>query len=227
MFTSTDIFSILGQRGSGKSFLCKKLQEIYPRIIVFDSLMEYTDGLIANSFQKFCELILKTSNEKQFKIIYRFSLENSEKNIDEFNQALRILYYRSSVCIIVEEVQNFSSAHMMPHWMKQCLLTGRHRKLSMIFTTQRPAEMHKTIISQSTHLFCGQIHEKNDVVYLSNVLNNHAHMLKNLAKREFLYWTHGQTPQKILNDFSARKIDSDDFTEKVPVLETSSQSGSC
>lgn len=193
MFKSTDIFLVLGRRGCGKSYLARRLQEAYPRKVIFDTLGEYThdNGIICHSFEEFGQKILETEKENSFTIIFQFDVEN-ENQVAEFNQALRVLFYRGNVLIVIEEVQNFSSPHAMPHWLKSSLLTGRHRGLALMFTTQRPGECHKTIVSQANHVYCGSLHEKNDIDYVRSVLNDKAFQLVNLPERKFLYFSPGK-----------------------------------
>lgn len=203
LFKSTDVFLTLGRRGSGKSYLARRLSEAYPRKVIFDSLGEYSDsdGVICHSFDSFCEEVLKTENSPSFTLIYQFDVE-SENNANEFNQALRVLYFRGSVLIIVEEIQLYSSPHNLPVWLKNCLLTGRHRNLGLMFTTQRPGECHKTIISQSNHVFCGSLHEKNDIEYTRCVLGERAYDLATLKERHFIYFRPGKETLQIDNNLN-------------------------
>jgi hypothetical protein len=201
MLKSTDVFLSLGRRGSGKSYLARKLSSAYPRKVVFDSLGEYSDddGIIVCNFDEFCQKILETQNSHAFTIIFQFDPE-SETHVDEFNQALRILWHRGNVLILIEEIQLYSSPHSMCLWLKNCLLTGRHRNVGLIFTTQRPGECNKTIISQSNHVFCGSLHEKNDIEYTKSILGESAYSLSSLPERQFLYFRPGQSLTLINNN---------------------------
>lgn len=193
MFKRTDVTLCLGRRGCGKSYLARKVSEAYPCKVIFDTLNEYnsSDGIVVHSFEEFSRVILETANSKKFSIIYQFDIEQ-EENGPEFNEALRVLYYRGNLLICVEEVQSFASTHRMPMWLKRCLLTGRHRNLALAFTTQRPGECHKTIISQSNHVFCGPIHEKNDVDYVRSVIGDQAFDLIQQPERQFKYFRPGE-----------------------------------
>lgn len=190
----------MGRRGCGKSFLAKKIQDIYPRKIIIDTLNEYSSPDLIYSFHEFCEKIKQCQHLNSFTLIYQFDPE-SEKSIDEFNEILRICYYFGNIQIVIEEIQIFASPHYMPHWLKQCLLIGRHQGLSMMFTTQRPGELNKTILSQCAHVFCGQMIEGNDVKYVSSFLNQNSEKLINLPQREFIYFS-TQGIKQIKNDFS-------------------------
>jgi hypothetical protein len=205
MFKSTDLSCILGRRGCGKTYLLRRLISVYPRCIIFDTLHEYTetDGIVVNSYDEFSDFILKNQSTKNFVLIFQFELD-IKNELQLFNECLKLLYFRGSVTIVIEEVQNFSNASIwgLQPYFKHCLLTGRHRDLSMIFTTQRAGELHKTILSQCSHIFCGQLHEKNDLLYVCSFLNINVEQIQHLEDRKFIYFQPGEETCCINNDLS-------------------------
>ena len=200
----TDCILIMGQRGCGKSYLCKNIQSIWPKRVIFDTLGEYSDeGNTCYSFEEFCNkmILLKSSNSLSFILIVQFDPETSLSDT-EFNEMIRICYYFGNIQIVIEEVNNHSSPHNLPHWLRNCLLTGRHRNLSLIFTTQRPGELNKTILSQCKHIFIGKMVEGNDINYVKSFLGkDNAIKLINLADRRFIYFNNGNI-KEISNDWS-------------------------
>lgn len=200
MFKLTDCISILGSRGCGKSFLCKNVQRVFPKVVVIDTLKEYTPeeeakrgGVIFDNFEVFAEALFeaKSKRKKRFRFIFQFDVEEENKELI-FDQLLRVLYKCGNLMIVIEEVQLHATTHKLPFWFKNCLLTGRHQNLSIAITTQRPGELNKTILSQCNHIFAGQMHEKNDLKYVSNFLGTDSEKLSNLEKRKFLYWRPGE-----------------------------------
>lgn len=197
---STDCILIMGRRGCGKSYLSKKIQSVWPRRIIIDSLGEYTEGEHVFNFLEFSDKLkyFKSNQINQFEVVYQFDPEN-ELSEEEFNQILRIAYYLGNVQIVIEEIQLYSSPHKMPRWLKNCLLTGRHQNLSLLFTTQRPGELNKTIFSQCSHIFCGQINEGNDLRYISSILGAEIQKLPSLPERQFIYFS-DEGVKQISND---------------------------
>lgn len=200
MFQTTDCLLVMGRRGCGKSYLAKKIQSIWPRRVILDTLNEYTEGTIVFTFDEFCNALtqLKATNQESFTLIFHFDPE-SKLNEIEFDQIMRLCYYFGNIQVVLEEVQIFSSPHVLPHWLKQCLLIGRHQNLSLLFTTQRPGELNKTILSQCSHIFCGQILEGNDLRYISSFLRQDSQRLVELPERKFLYFSN-QGIKEISND---------------------------
>lgn len=202
MIHATDCVLVMGRRGCGKSFLAKKIQSIWPRRIIVDALKEYDKrhGEIVFSFAAFCEKLVSLHSKKpaEFVLIFQFDPESEVSEV-EFNEICRLAFYFGNIQLVIEEVQLYASTHRLPHWLKQCLLIGRHRGLSLCFTTQRPGELHKTILSQCAHIFCGQIFEGNDLRYVSSFLNQDSERLSRLPIRRFLYFSEGQVVE-ISND---------------------------
>lgn len=190
----------MGQRGCGKSYLCKNIQKLWPKRVIIDSLGEYDDGEIVHSFPELTQKLveLKNSNSQNFAVVYQFDPE-SEISEEEFNQIMRVCYHFGNIQIVVEEIQLYSTVHSMPHWLKQNLLIGRHQNLSLIFTSQRPGEVNKTVISQCSHIFVGKIVEGNDLNYLKATLGKEIQRLTNIPDRNFLYFNNGKI-QQISND---------------------------
>lgn len=189
MFISSDKTLIMGRSGCGKSYLCRRLQKIWPRRVIIDSLAEYQDE--KERFTTFDAITArlkkaKETNEKEFTLVFQFDPE-IESGDEIFNQLLRVCYYFENILVVIEEVQVFSSPHYLPHWLKTSLLTGRHKNMALMFTSQRPGEVNKTIVSQCRHIFCGNLIDKNDLNYVSGFLNENSEKLINLKDRNFIY----------------------------------------
>ena len=203
MFKATDVIVCLGRRGSGKSYLADRISEAYPRQVIFDPTGERSDrsdGVHVHSFDEFGEAIVK-ADPKRFRIYYEFDVESDDKRSRaEFDEALRVIYYRGNTLIRIEEVQEFSHPHSLPHWLRKNLLLGRHQHNALIMTSQRPGECHKTLISQANHVFTGSLHDRNDIDYARTTLQDRAFELPLLPERQFLYFQPGRTIQHITND---------------------------
>jgi hypothetical protein len=203
-FRETEIISIFGQRGCGKTTLAKNLLRAFPRCIIFDTLDEY-EGEPLFSFDAFSTRMVECIHEKSFALCYKFDLEQ-ENRLEEFNQCLRIIFHYGKITgkttlVVVEEAHMFASTHMLPHWFRNALLLGRHAHISLLMSTQRPAECNKACISQSSRVFAGRLFEPNDIEYCRAALGDKAKELALLPDREFLYYTLGDTLKRVTNQF--------------------------
>ena len=202
MVGPTDVVTVLGQRGTGKSTLAWNFASLMPRLITFCRLGEHKKenySHIVYNFDQFCETMLALEHSDRFRILYKFDVE-SDGHGDEFNEAMRIIYYRKHLARLIEEVWNFASKNHIPKWLKECYLTGRHNDICMITTSQRPASIHNDILAQTTQLFSGTQTNSNDILSLKEVLGREwAEKLKNLPKYEFIRFQSGIPPEFVNN----------------------------
>jgi len=190
-FSHQDVITILGRRGCGKSFLGKQIQKVFPRKFIFDliELNEYKSDIEIYNFNQFSEFIQKVENEelKTFTAVIKFSIHDN-KRYDVFDQMIKTLYHLGACTIVVEEVQNFIDPHNIGDNFSHSFTTGRHRDLSIIMTTQRPSKMHKDALSQSTHIFCGNLTAKSDISHVADALNMKGDEIAQLDDCEFFHF---------------------------------------
>lgn len=205
-FGANDVITVLGTRGTGKSTLARRISAMWPRKIIIDPVEDWTDGKAFSNFNSFSnELInLKKENKKDFKLIFRFD-PDCDNNEEVFNHVLRLAYHFKNVQVIIDEVQLFSSPHFASKYLKNNLFIGRHNGISMLPITQRPGQLNKNILAQSQHVFCGQLHEKNDLNVVSEFMNIPREEIINLKKGEFFWFSPG-VPIKKIKIFEENKI---------------------
>lgn len=202
MIASTDCAIVMGQRGCGKSFLAKNWQSLWPRRVIIDSLNEYKSGeLIVHNFDDFADTLSHYEQIKKdkFEIIYQFDFETRNKELI-FEEILKLCYYFGNILIVVEEIQIYATAHNLPWRLENALMTGRHQNIALLFTSQRPGLVNKSIISQCSHQFVGRISEGNDLKYLKNIFGDEIEKLPKLPDRQFLYFSKDGV-QQISNEF--------------------------
>ena len=204
-FKSTDKIFITGQTGSGKTTLARHIQKCFPRLVIFDRVRDYEnergEGIFhVSTFETFGRAIAATLNEKTFKIIFSFDID-ADNHDDVFNMAMRVCYkrwdhceYQNPICVVVDEIHNFATPHFIPKYLKESYLSGRHQNLGIIAASQRPANVHKDVLAQSTHLFCANFSEANDIKYFREKMGEHAEKLRTLPQFEFLHFQNGATP---------------------------------
>ena len=207
MFSPTDKITIVGVSGCGKSTLCKKLHEsgIWKRVVVFDRMAEYDQAgfdATVHSFQEYCSQMKFRRQDPSFRILFRFDRESDGKG-EIFNEALHVLLYAKNTLAVVEETWNFSSKSYIPKWYQELNLAGRHDGVGLISTSQRPQTIHNVILSQSAHIFIGQVALKRDLEYLADFVGDeNTEKLKMLKRGEFLHWIRGNPEVKIISNRS-------------------------
>lgn len=201
MFGPTDKIAIFGRSGCGKSTLQAAILACYKRCVVIDRMREHFDGdLITNNFEIYAAFLSKAISEKwdSFKVVFQFDIEKqSDAQEFIFEQVVRLAYKfgeisGKGITLSVEEVQFFAGPHYIPHWLKESTLTGRHAGMGVIVSSQRPAAVHKDLVSQASHAFFGSLYEVRDIEYCRAILGDYAYELQSLPQGKFLHYSMGQ-----------------------------------
>lgn len=180
--------TIVGKRGSGKSFLARKIGLAMPKQVIFDPVCDWTDGVIVKSFSDFCEKIKLFKDAERGNLIFRFDPDDSHR-AETLNEALRIIYNLGNCQAVIDEIQLFTSPHYMPPYLENLYFIGRHKNVGVTAITQRPSKLNKSCLSQSEHVFVGQLHENNDIKVVSSFLGLSHLEISDLQQREFHYYS--------------------------------------
>nr|BFD59659.1 hypothetical protein CKG001_17660 [Bdellovibrio sp. CKG001] len=182
-------FTIVGKTGSGKSYLARQLlKKDFKRQVIFDPVMDWHDGIIVESWAAFAEKIMLFAKLKEFKLIFRFSPDDPHKP-ETLNEALRVIYHIGNIQVVIDEIQLFCTPHYMPPYMENLYFIGRHKNIGVMGITQRPSKLNKSALAQSTHVFVGQLHERNDIRVVADFLDENTQRIVGIKPREFIYFS--------------------------------------
>jgi hypothetical protein len=209
-------------RGCGKSSLTRIVasKPKFNRKIVFDLVEEWTGTHIVRSYQEFSNVWREVFNQDEYTIVVRFNFGTEEKIIQDTAAAIVTLIYKTGresqleTCIIFEEAQFYFPLNYMHPTFKSLLTTGRHAYINVIANTQRPASIHKLLVSQSPEVYIGKLFEGNDIRYLNESVGSIAEDARYLEDLEFLYYQVGDRDSVELVDLKP--------VRRVPVPESDS-----
>jgi DNA helicase HerA-like ATPase len=85
------------------------------------------------------------------------------------------------VLFVVEEASVYLKPQLLPDPFKRLVRMGRHRPISQIYVAQRPAMLHRDILSQSDWVATFQQHGSTDVKYLEDVFAERAELIRTLT----------------------------------------------
>lgn len=188
--------TVIGKTGSGKSVLFDNLLDYFSKktlVILIDTKDEYKhisefqmENLKADKgLFKIVELDYKGQKIDDYYIIVEFfSLALFERGKTE---------NRSSM-LAIEELGNVVKKHgrlydVSPSFAR-LLQQGRAHDVGFLGTTQRPQEIHTTILSQSNHIICFDLTSKHDLDAVKAYFE--PEWIYDLGKHQFLHldYTH-------------------------------------
>lgn len=184
---------VFGTTGSGKSNLCAYLQTRFKRRLVVDIMAEYSPknfDFVVSSPKALFQLFSLISRRQltEFSTLYRWDATRIEDDLAEINSIMSISYRLGKHMVVLEEIHSFMKREYMPRWLKAAVTQGRHRGLGILGTSQRPAEVSKTFVSNCAHVYASQFYEPNDLKYFQSMLGSSStSQLSSLKKHEFLH----------------------------------------
>jgi len=193
-------------RGSGKSTLTRRLatKPEYNRKIVFDINGEWKGSHHVSSFEEFCNVYRRIFGDPAYTIVIQFSYGEGSEAIQSLASQISSVVYRTGkesqlyTCLIFEEAQFYFPTYNLSPELFSLLTIGRHGYLNIIANTQRPAQIHKTLISQSADVYIGKLFEMNDIKYLYSTIGEDALEAKNLQSGEFIHYKIGEGATEII-----------------------------
>jgi len=186
MFVDTDCIGIFGMRGMGKTTMSRRIQEFFPTKFIFDTINDYNDCKnVVHNYDELAQFVLDTQDQSGFTCVIKFPVSR-DSNIEYFDACNELLFHRGNCFIVYEELHVYANAHYCPPYMRHIALLGRHENIGFAFTTQRIAEVNKTILTQTHHRFAGYVDNPNDLKTLKEWGYNQAE-LDQLEKYEFLW----------------------------------------
>jgi len=153
---SSEIITISGKRGYGKTTVAKTIISKLKRVVIYDIMHEYSNSYIPQS-----------------------------GSIDEFNSFLKRYWETGNVFILVDEAdQVMPEGRPLCEYANKIINLGRHRNIGMGMVTRRLARLSKTAFSQSQEIILFHHFMPNDINYLKEFITN-AEDLRFLQKYEY------------------------------------------
>lgn len=173
---------IFGKRGSGKTLLAQRLCRDCKRIIIYDTIGEYIDGVIIENLQALKEFWGKVYRGN-FRIIYQ--------PVDpegDFDTVCRLVYECGDMTFLVEELDRYSKPLTLSLPFKEIIQRGRHKvyNIELIGITQRPHGIDKLLTSQAKQMFIFNTTEPRDVDYFKDTIG-YPVVVKIAALNEYEY----------------------------------------
>ena len=192
--TEKKITLIFGKRGTGKSYLAGKLIAAERRLLIYDTLSEYEDGVVfdaeyAERFKEFWRHVYR----RNFRLIYRPL--NPESEIDEIAE---LVFALGDMTFLVEEVDCYCTSYQISDAFAHIVQRGRHKNISLIGVTQRPFGIHRLLTSQAKEIYVFGTNEPRDRDYLKLLLGEAIEAkLDQLQQYQYVHWQEGKPELEI------------------------------
>lgn len=177
------IILIMGIRGTGKSTKAKELLTSRPRVLIYDTLCEYRQGLIVEDIKSLCETWRKLHGHDRYAIIYQ-----PINPVADFAEVCELVYLCGEITFFIEEIDTFLSinpAGICPEFLN-IVQRGRHYNIELIGVTQRPYALPAILRSQCKELYSFRQFEERDIQWLKAIIGQDAEGIRELKQFEFM-----------------------------------------
>ncbi len=184
--------TIIGKTGSGKSVLFDNLLKVLSKsnlVILIDSKREYSHLPIVNNVKIFDKEIVKTGLFRIYELEFKGHIIDDLVELNEFLS--KVMFERRDCILAIEELANATKKSgamrlydLQPNFAK-LIQQGRSRNVGFLGTTQRPQEIHTTIMSESQHLIIFDVTSPHDQKALQNYIE--PDLFDRLQKHEFYH----------------------------------------
>lgn len=177
-----EVVAVMGASGSGKScFIKQQIGRRKPRrLIVFDPMGEYGD--LTRPVSSLGEMA-REAKAKTFALSLK---PQAARAADQFDMLCRIAYTAADCWLVVDELSMVTKPGWAPPGWADCSMRGRHKGMTVIGASQRPASIDKHFFSNATVIRTGRLNFSADIKVLANVLHVDGAELSKLAPLAFI-----------------------------------------
>lgn len=194
MNSEKKVILIIGKRGSGKSYLAKKIIAEHRRVLVYDIMSEYGGGVVfGTETQRDFRLFWSATHKSNFRLIYR-PIEPKW----EIDYLARAVFALGDMTLVVEEIDSICTAYDLPETFSRIIARGRHRNITLIGITPAPFGIHRDLTRQAKEIYVFNTKEPRDRDYLRNLLGQEIEAkLDQLEQYQYVKWEDGKEDLEI------------------------------
>lgn len=178
---------ICGMTRTGKSYALKKLivNILKENYIIFDLKREDFESLGCTKVKNYKEFIFVLSKGEK-----KILVQDDEIDINTIERYFSFLYRNcKNFTVVVDELHLLVTKHLIPPSLKKILHIGASQKKAFWGASQRTADIHNSILSQSLHILAFHMGIETDRKKINEEMNLKEHNLEfsNLEKFHFFY----------------------------------------
>jgi hypothetical protein len=165
------IIAVMGASGSGKSTFIKRLiRKPKPnRLMIWDPMREYAEfGQVFDSLELMVDTLGKQS-AKKFSVVFQ-PASNEKARAKQFDVFCGLAMALGDLTLVVEELKFVTKPGYAPIRWSAVTMTGRHKGLTVIGASQRPASIDKDFLGNCTCIRTGRLAYPEDVRSVSRAM---------------------------------------------------------
>ena len=162
------IIAVMGASGSGKSTYIKRfLRKPKPaRLMVWDPMREYSEfGQVYDSLGGMVDMLGKIGKGK-FSIVFQ-PASNEKARAKQFDVFCGLALALGDLTMVAEELKFVTKPGYAPIRWSAVTMTGRHKGLTVIGASQRPASIDKDFLGNCTVIRTGRLAYPEDMKAVS------------------------------------------------------------
>ena len=148
--------AIIGQTGTGKSFLAKRLLPKTEALSIIDPKRQFDYDLPTFDSVR----AIKIRRPKRF--IYRPKPEEF-LDVDRLSEVYRYCYERGDIFVYTDDAVGVIDRYKYPKFLAVAYQMGREHGLTMLASFQRPARVPLFLVSEASQFYCFRLTLGNDV----------------------------------------------------------------
>lgn len=204
------IHAVIGASGTGKSsYIKKELLRNYSQLLVWSPLEDTDDyatfcgGIVV---RKITDLVAAVK-EGARAIVYWPSAGPDKALKQQFDLFCRVVFECKGAHVLVEELSQVTMPSWAPPAWKKLSTAGRHRGLTLIGVSQRPANIDKDFLGNCTEVRCYRVNYDADAKVMADSLG---------IQDTFEPTGPGGRPQRKKAMFQVRELPDFNFFHKNP-----------
>ena len=183
-FTAYDSdITILGSKGSGKSYLANQIMKSLNGISVwvYDFNFQFHSSR-AMVFHDMNELLKVYDSAKRGHYI----LQPHNNSVETFSRFCEEGFKRGNLVLIMDEAHSFLTKQKQLKEFNNIILSGRPRGISCVTLSSRPASLPNNVLTGSKHVFAFKLNLESDIKFLEGYLGDDVWILMPRDKRHKL-----------------------------------------
>ncbi len=142
------IIGCVGLRGSGKSTALREIICCHPRLVLVDIMGEHSFGQRVSDLDEALEMLDAVQSRDAFAITIQPGRGDLAGVVDAVCDAV---FEIGNLILALEEIPHYASASAMPEGLDALARMGRHRRVDLIYTGQRFAELPRRLTATTDH----------------------------------------------------------------------------